>query len=90
MGSWFHGSKSPTWQQAAVIGWSRMLRAYILNHKQESESELEMIYDFKTSGTLTPPDTHPYTPGGVLPPERPYFINLPKQYHLPGTKNSNI
>ena len=37
-----------------------------------------------------PPNTHTHTLGGILPPEKPYFINLPKQYQQPGTKNSNI
>lgn len=68
MGFWFQKVKSPLGSMAGTTHsssiWNNKLRAYILNHKQESEKE-------ETRKTNTHPPTH------ILPPARLHLLNLP-------------
>lgn len=83
---WFLEDKSPSLPKkrgvatAGHCSWSRKLRVYIINHKQEAESKLGMTHNFSTS-QLTPND--------CLPPASPHSLNLPKQSHQLGTNYSN-
>lgn len=79
---WFQREVSITIERAArsrLRSWSGMLSTFFLNHKQGADRALGMAQCFETSR---------YTPSDILSPSRPPLLNLPKQYHKPGTKYS--
>lgn len=74
----FQRARSWTGGPATCAGWSRMLRAYILNHKQESKRiNWEWCMAFETHSSDT------------LPPTGPHLLNLPQHCYQLGTKYSN-
>jgi hypothetical protein len=75
LGLWFLRVRVPD-GRAEAARWSTKLRAQVLNHKQKTESPLEIVKDFETSKPAS---------GDMLFPKRSH----PKQCHQFEAKYSN-